>query len=71
MSKSPKSVVAPAPVVLAGLTAAQLKEMIDTKKVAKATVIEFLVAKGEKSGLRYPARTLLAELTGAAPAKAP
>jgi hypothetical protein len=73
MAKSTKSVVAPSPVVvLTGLTAAQIKALLDTKKVAKATVIEFLVAKQAKTGLRTPSKNLLAELTGAAPvSKAP
>jgi hypothetical protein len=71
MAKSTKSTTAPAP-VLAGLTAEQLNDLITQKRVTKATVIAFLTEKEAKTGrLRYPARQLLAELTGAAPAAKP
>jgi hypothetical protein len=70
MSKSPKSVVAPSPVVLAGLTAVQIRELIDTKAVTAKAVVEFLVAKEAAHGLRAPAKKLLEELTAAPAAKA-
>jgi len=71
MSKSPKSVAAPSPVVvvLAGLTAVQIRDLLDTKGVTAKAVVEFLVAKEAAHGLRAPAKKLLEELT-AAPAKA-
>ena len=66
MAKSTKS----AP-VLTGLTADQLNDLVESKKVAKATVIAFLTEKQAKTGLRYPARQLLASLTGATPVAKP
>jgi hypothetical protein len=68
MAKSPTSVVAPSPVVLAGLTAVQIRDLLDTKAVTAKAVVAFLVAKEAGHGLRAPAKKLLEELT-AAPAK--
>ena len=68
MSRSPKSTTTPAPVFLAGLTAVQIREMLAQKTVTAFAVIEFLRAKEAAHGLRYPARKLLEELTGAKPA---
>jgi hypothetical protein len=64
MSKSPKSVVAPSPVVvLAGLTAVQIEALLDAKGVTKATVVTFLTEKQAAHGLRAPAKKLLEKLT--------
>ena len=65
MSKSTKSVV-----TLDGVTAAQMSEMLAQKSVTKAQVVAYLTEKEGRVGLRFPARQLLAELTGKAPAKA-
>jgi len=65
MSKSTKSVV-----TLDGVTAAQMSELIASKRVTKAQVVAYLTEKEGRVGLRFPARQLLAELTGKAPAKA-
>jgi hypothetical protein len=61
MSKNTTPVVA-----LAGLTAVQIREMLDNKQVTAKVVIAFLREKEERIGLRYPAKKLLAELTGEA-----
>ena len=68
MAKSPTSVVAPSPVVLAGLTAVQIRDLLAQKSVTAKAVVAFLVAKEAAHGLRAPAKKLLEELT-AAPAK--
>jgi len=67
MAKSPTSVVSPSPVVLAGLTAVEMRELIAQKAVTAKAVVAFLVAKEAAHGLRAPAKKLLGELTGEAP----
>ena len=65
MSRSPKSTT-PAPVVLNGLAAVQIRELLDGKKVTAKAVVAFLTEKEQKSGLRAPSKKLLEELTGEA-----
>jgi len=67
MAKSPTSVVSPSPVVLAGLTAVEMRELIAQKAVTAKAVVAFLVAKEAAHGFRAPAKKLLGELTGEAP----
>jgi len=56
---------------LAGLTAVQIREMLDNKQVTKTQVVAFLREKEERIGLRYPAKKLLAEPKAAKPAPTP
>jgi len=60
MSKSTAS----APVVLTGLTAVQIRELLAQKSVTAKVVIAFLREKEAAHGLRFPAKKLLNELTG-------
>lgn len=70
MSRSPKSTT-PAPVVLNGLAAVQIRELLDGKKVTAKAVVAFLREKEAARGkLRAPSARLLAELTGEKPAAA-